>query len=292
MPQYYVPSGKLSPIAYLLFSAAILIVFPLLGLIYSYAIWYIPIIYFNVIITIILGVVSGYIIKYMILYLGKVRNPQAAIGIGIIACLILYYFSWVVYVDLLINMEDSGGQFTFFASSNVNVNETIDIALSPSVVFSMMGLLYDWGSWGIFGITASGYMLALVWIGELFIITMIAVKNSYEVAKLPFCEFSNTWFKEEKVGPFVYVSNRPDLIGKIENSDPASFDELQFTKNDQRDHTLFKIYDNKEGAIYLTAESHKARIKEGKLEFDITPFIESIQITDAMKQKLLEKMSE
>jgi len=292
MASYYEPSGKVSALSYLLLALSIFIIFPLLGLAYTYAIWYIPIIYVNVLVTIGFGIAAGFVIKHVILYYGKVRNPKAAVLIGILASLVLYYVSWAIYADLNLNITDTiGGDRFGVAVSNVNVDETIGLALHPSRVFSIMGLLYKWGSWGIFGFTMSGFMLAIIWIAEFLIIMILAVTTSYEISKRPFCELSNSWFKENKVGPFVYVLDRPALVNDLESSSRNTFDNLEFTQNDQRDHTMFKLYDNGQGKAYLTAESHKARMNDGKLEFDISPFVERIEITEDMKQSLLSKMN-
>jgi hypothetical protein len=169
------------------------------------------------------------------------------------------------------------------------MDETINLALNPSIIFAIMSELYNWGTWGLFGIPVNGVILVLIWIAEFFIIAALAIKTSHKISKIPFCELSNKWFKEEKIGPFTYVYDRPNLISKIQNSEPTAFEHMEFTQNDKRDHTLFKIYDNNQGKIYLTAESHKARIKDGKLEFDITPFVQTILITANMKQNLLIK---
>jgi len=51
MLNYYKPSGKFSPIAFVYLLLVCAIIIPILGAIYAYATWYIPIIYVNFLIT-------------------------------------------------------------------------------------------------------------------------------------------------------------------------------------------------------------------------------------------------
>ena len=74
MSNYYKPSGKFSPIAFVYLLLVCAIVMPILGTIYAYATWYIPIIYVNFLITFGFGVSISFVVRLLVIRLGKVRN--------------------------------------------------------------------------------------------------------------------------------------------------------------------------------------------------------------------------
>lgn len=290
MSLYYTPSGKSSPISIFFFFGLVLVILPLLALAYSYAIWYIPFIYINFIITAAFGVITGFLVKFVVIKLGKVRNPTISVVFGILAGIAAWYFQWVVYVDLLLNTTDyMGNERMGVAISTVDVSQTIALAGQPGFVFEIMGFLFDYGSWGLFGFTISGIFLALVWIAEFGIIVFLSSFMGVETAKKPFCESTNKWFDEEVIGPFEYIYEKPQLKEALEAGSSASFDALVPTKNDQANHSLFYLYSSSQGENYLTVENKRANLSNGEIEWSEEQFVEAISISEPLKQSLLAK---
>ena len=109
MPNFYEPSNKFSYASFGYFLLACLTIIPILALIYSYAIWYIPIPYINFFITAGFGFGIGLVVQYLAVKLGKVRNSKVAALFGFLGALVGLYISWAVWVDLAINVGESYG---------------------------------------------------------------------------------------------------------------------------------------------------------------------------------------
>ena len=116
MKQYYKPSGQFSPLSFLLWIIAALIIFPLLALAYAYAIWYIPIPYVNFFITAFLGLVIGVVVSKFILKIGKVRNRKLAFVFTLFAALTTLYIHWGIWVDLAFNISGTVGSCLLYTS--------------------------------------------------------------------------------------------------------------------------------------------------------------------------------
>lgn len=91
MATYYKPSGNFSPISIGYLAALALTAFPILGLIYAYAIWYIPFIYINFIIAAGFGFGIGLLINTFVIGKGKVRNVMLSILFGLLGGFISLY---------------------------------------------------------------------------------------------------------------------------------------------------------------------------------------------------------
>ena len=149
MATYYKPSGQFSPISFFYFLLTCLIVLPILGLIYSYAIWYIPIPYINFFITAGFGFAVGIIVTKLAVRLGKVRNTGLALAFGFIGSLVALYFSWAVWVDLVLNIGDTlGSEDIGVAVSNVKFMQVVNLVLQPGTLFSLIGEIKEIGVWG------------------------------------------------------------------------------------------------------------------------------------------------
>lgn len=289
MAEYYKSSNKFSPIAILIFLLLSITIFPLLAFVYSLAVWYIPIIYINFIITIAIAVITAIVVNKILIPYGKLRSVPLAIMFGALSGMVVIYLAWVVHIDLQINISDViGNQRMGVAVSTVDIRQALHFASHPAETFDIIGILYEYGSWSLFGINMSGFPLAAVWIIELGIVTILSAFAAIEPASRPYCEDSKDWFKKSIRGPFKPILNRPEFVQRVENGDHTSFDIFELTKNDQSDHILLYLYSNGSGKHYLTAEMHRARLTKDGVEWDISDFLKNIQINDRLKQKLLE----
>ena len=288
MAKYYNPSGKFDPKAFIYFILIAIIALPLLGLAYAYAIWYIPFIYINFIIAGAFGFIIAWLISKFVIKLGKVRNNFLAKGFAILAGIIALYFHWVVWVDLVLNISDTMGNSRIgIAVSNVQADHLITLATNPSSLLELIAEISKVGTWGIRSATVSGAFLVVVWIIEAIIIigaTYLFTHGSDE----PFCELSNQWFKSKTLPVFNYIENRPKLVADLEQSNPDAFNDLSYTTNIEKNHSLFTIYSSTQNENYLSVTNRRAKFdKDGKLDFDDTVIINHIYINNELKEKLL-----
>ncbi|AUC75801.1 hypothetical protein [Olleya sp. Bg11-27] len=288
MDKYYSPSGKFDSKAILYFILISVIALPLLGLAYSYAIWYIPIIYLNFLIAGAVGFAIAWLISKFVITMGKVRNKTLAIIFALLASVITLYSSWVVWADLVINIGESYGNSRIgITASNVDVNQLYILATNPLTLFELIANINEYGTWGIKSATVSGTFLTIIWIIEAVLIigvTLLLTNGS----TVPFCELSNQWFNSKNLPAFGAIDNRPALIKAIENGDPTVFNTLTLVTKADQDHSVFTLYSSSNNENYLTINNKKAKYnKDGELEFEDTLLVENIYINNELKDKLI-----
>lgn len=289
MAKYYKPSGKFNAIAFLYFAGIALILLPLLGLLYAYAIWYIPFIYINFIIAGVFGFAIAYLINHGVVKFGKVRNAGLVTILSILAGIIALYFHWAVWVDLVINAGESYGSSRIgITVSNIKLLQTFNLALHPSLLFELIGEINKYGTWGIKSATVSGTFLTVIWIIEALIIIGATVLTTIGSANIPFCELGNEWFKENVLPAFNYIENRPDMIKNLESSNPESFKDLTLAESVEKNHSVFTLYSSNHNENYLTITNQRAKTNnKGELEFDANEVVEYIFLNSELKQVLL-----
>ncbi len=200
MTTYYKPSGFYSPISILFFILTCLIVIPILATAYSYAIWYIPIPYINLFITIGFGILVGYTVSLLAVKYGKVRSGKVASIFGLLAGLLALYVHWAVWVDLVINVSGVGGTEEYgFAISNIKIVQVIQLILSPSALFEIIGQIRETGTWGIKSKAISGTPLTIIWVLEALIIVIASFATPGRQSREPFCELNQKWFEKKNL---------------------------------------------------------------------------------------------
>ncbi len=192
MNTYYQPSGKFSIMSFVWWLLAAAIGMPLLAMIYAYAIWYIPIIYFNLALVLLLGGAVGLLVDYAAIRQGKVRNPMLATVLGGLAGLVALYFQWAVWLDLVVNAGDQIGTDSIgITVSNIKFWQVFSLAINPDVMLELIGKVYDVGTWGIKGSTVSGGFLGLVWLLEAVGVLALSAFLPRLAASIPYDESSD-----------------------------------------------------------------------------------------------------
>lgn len=283
MSNYYTPSGKMSPVAIGYFLLSVCIILPLLGLIYSYAIWYIPIIYVNVLLAIGFGFAIGFVISFLVVNMGKVRSVSKALMFGILGALVAYYFHWVVWGDLLYNASGGNDYFTF---SNINISEVIGLAFRPGAIFELVGAVNEMGTWGFGDSPVSGTMLTVVWVIEFLIIMVVATFVSIGFAGTPFCEVENQWFKERALAPFNAISDGPSLIAMLEAGDETLINYISKKSEDQLNHSIFTVYNSDHDESYMSIVNKVAKVDDGKVSYSDQPVVTHIKVTDDLVARM------
>lgn len=280
MSLYYQPSGKVSVASILLFLLVGISIVPLVSTLYSLAIWFIPFIYLNFLITGLAGFLIGLSVQKIVIRFGKVRNVYVALLYGLALGLLASYFQWVVYTDLLMNAGDTMGNARLgITKSGIEINEIIEIAGTPSLVFLIIGELYEYGSWGIFGFTPSGIFLAIIWIIELLIAVLIPVIFARDEVKKPFCEHENKWFKEEELAPIGLKLSPQEFKEKMEMALQLPSDMLYAGVKASEMHLKLLLYQSEREESYLTAIYMRPRLNDAKLEFEEDKIFENLKIT-------------
>lgn len=291
---YYKPSGKFDLSSFIYFLLLCAIVFPLWGAIYAYAIWYIPLIYINFIITAVFAFGIGFAISTIVIEKGKVRNVPLAIVFALLGASAALYFHWAVWVDLAINAgEVYGNSRIGVAVSNIKLVEALNLALNPSVLFDYIKEINEYGTWGLRGNTVSGIFLSIVWIIEFLAVVVIAIITGFPKSKMPFCERDNAWFGEMELPAFNFIENPQQFVEDLERGNVAVLDSLENVANPKEEsHSVLSLYSSEAGEHYLSVENKFAKIeKKGKVEFKEDTFVEYIGISQAFKDDLLGKVT-
>jgi len=188
MTKYYVPSGKFSSSSFFYFILTAIIALPILAVLYTYLVWYIPFIYINFFITAGFGFGVGIVIQYLVINIGKVRNPNLAVIFGVLGSLIAMYFSWAIWVDLVVNAGESYGNSRIgITTSNIKIVQVLELALNPNTLLELIVEINKVGTWGLRSATISGMFLTIIWLIEFLIVMVISILVPYNSAKRPFC---------------------------------------------------------------------------------------------------------
>jgi len=228
---YYKPSGRFSGIFFVFLLLFIAIAVPILSFVYIYLIHYIPIIYFNIIITVGCGLAVGFSMNFMV-KLAKVRNVILVIISLVFVTIILKYFQWCVYIPMIFADSD----FTFLD----HIIIPFEIFLHPDMILELALYINSVGVWsiGTSDIPVRGVILFIVWIIEFIIIMGAAILIGKDRAKLPFSEEFNDWYTEI---PNKIIANIPQNIEALKsNLENGNFDELvQLSKEENNDELNF-----------------------------------------------------
>lgn len=195
--RYYQSSGTIGaagPILMILFGVIGTLI---LGAVYGYAVFYIPFIYLNFLITAIYGAGVGYLIGLGGKW-GKVRNSGVLALFGFLFGCIAVYTGWVSWI---------------FA-----VSEQTALAILPSNVWGVMTSLAEEGAWEIFGWAPSGAALFTIWGIEAFIIFGLSAGVAWAMlSSTPFCEHCKQWVEtKHEIEPLSLVENPHELREQLE----------------------------------------------------------------------------
>ena len=290
MEQHYTPSGRFSPLSFLLWIVAALIAFPLLALVYAYAIWYIPIPYLNFFITGIFGVLVGVVISRFVIRMGKVRNGKLAFVFCLFGALTAAYFHWAVWVDLAFNISGTiGGDDIGVATSNIKFGEVLSLVLSPAGLFELMGEINKVGVWGIKGGTVSGGFLTFIWVVELLMIVVATLVVGTGQASKPFCEEENTWFEENELNPVASIGDGAALVKALSIGDMDVIDSSLNPAGDIKaeSHAKITLYDAKSGENFVSIENEIAKTNDkGEVKFDTDTVTTFLKISQDVANRL------
>lgn len=268
----YISSGRFSLMFLFYLFISIITIFPLLWLIYSYLIFYIPIIFLNFVVCIwawlLLWIVSGYIVK-----LWKVRNSILGILIWVIWTFSFFYFSWIVWVDLVINISwfEWLQDFWVFVSLTKTL-EIIGLVLNPLAFFDLILQINSLWTWWIKDIQFNGWILFIVWFFEAIIIFHLSIFNAFDVSKKPFSEKNNSWYKSN-IYNFTFIDTNI-ILDAFKNDNFSFIWDISKISVLDKDHLEFILYysDNDDYILSINKKILKTD-KNWKLSFNFEEII-------------------
>jgi len=222
---YYKATGKASVVSILTCLIGGLICTGILASVYIALQWFIPIIYFNFLIT--LGLAIGLIIVVNFLHRnGKVRNRLVAIVTMFFIALFAFYFQWALFVSLMMGSEGTMGNGTWVKSS-FSYDYFLTYFLNPSLLWQDILLLNEYGTFSLKNSVVSGGFLWLVWAIEAIVIvgwptfSMLAGD-----ATKPFSETENSWMSKRILPDiFPYVEDKEKLADQLKKGDLSAIEQ-------------------------------------------------------------------
>lgn len=287
----YKPSGKLSLLAIPYYLAAGLFLFPLVGFLYAYAIWYCPFVYVNFIITVAFGATIGGTLGYIV-EKAKVRNKIIAVFFTAIFSAFAYYVHWVVWVDLAMNAGQILGdeRLASIAVSNVSFNQLITLFSNPLATLDIIKEINVVGIWGLAGSsdTANGGLLTFFWILEAAIIFWLAITFGTKKVKNPFSEKLNVWLPSKSFARLEFTKEPKKLLQTLLKGDLSLLHAMN-KSNGLENHTEFTLFFSDADEFYLTFTNRTAKFDKEKIDFTDNDFITALRIDNSLLELISAK---
>ena len=197
---YYRHSGKVGPLAvpYILgFGLAGAFI---LGPVYAYVDYFIPIIYLNLVACVFYGVIIGMLVGAGAKR-GKVRSESVAVLGGLLVGLIALYVAWVFWFRAA-----SEGRFMTFW---------------PPTLWEAIREVNARGVWRLRGSVVKGTTLYIAWIAEaLTIVGSSALVAYLSTPDEPFCEGCDSWIKDKRlVSPLQVIADPKAFRARLERGE-------------------------------------------------------------------------
>jgi phage FluMu protein Com len=203
---YYTPSGEVPLLGALGALGGGLLGGIVLAFVYSYLVYYIPIVYLNVLCT--LGYAAGLGFgAALIMRWGKVRNTAAATGLALLPTLASYYVSWAVWVSLIVSSDEQSVS-------------ALELARQPALLLELIVRINEVGAWTMFKATFAGIPLWIVWGIEALIILVGSPIAAYSMMSAdPFCERCHQWCTHERGLALVGAAEEGEFKRRMEAKD-------------------------------------------------------------------------
>ena len=277
--KFYEPSGKFDPIRHSLLYVICIGIALFLGYLYAVLISFIPILYFNVLITVGFGISLGLICRVLARF-SHSRNRKSQLFQAVFFGILANYFQWTAYS--LFILENSIPSFEFYFSN-------LDWILTSGNFFNLLGVLNSVGAWGIFGAQINGTTLTVIWIVEFLLIALLPIIGVMQTKVYPYSELQRKWYKKYTlVKDFESISSNTRLISNLELN-PLETIELLGKGIAFRHSKIHLFYLKGESNHYLTFENiyyegrGEATSKQGEI------IVNNFTISNDFAEQILER---
>lgn len=183
-PKFYKTAESINLVSLIIALLAGICISVVLSYFYNLFSTFIPFIYFNVLITIGLGMSLG-IVARIISRFCKLNNKKSRLILAIVMAFSTFIFQWIAYLSCFTN----GGMIGFVEYLN-----SIPAALFAGEHLGQVTDLYTFGSWSISSFVFAGISLGMVWLVEFGIIMVLPFLSVLKITEFPFSERDNYWY--------------------------------------------------------------------------------------------------
>lgn len=276
---YYKSSGKV-PVGALIGSLLVGIAGAIvLAVIYIALQWFIPIVYFNVFITIGFGAGLFFVLNFCFKQ-WKLRNKGVAMVITLLVALIGLYAQWALFISLMYNAEGTMGGDTWVKSS-FSLEGFKAFFMHPSFIWEAMQGLNEVGTFTLKKSTVSGAALWAVWTIEMAIIILTPIILTFRgITIYPFSEKDEVWMNKRVLpGRLKYVEDKDAVVNTLANHDFAYVYDHLSEEEEHYSYATAEVYESDtDDYQYLTVYNHQLVDKKGKLEEKKDEVIEFLRI--------------
>lgn len=276
---YYKPSGKV-PVGALIGSLLVGIAGAIvLAVTYIALQWFIPIVYFNVFITIGFGAGLFFVLNFCFKQ-WKLRNKGVAMVITLLVALIGLYAQWALFISLMYNAEGTMGGDTWVKSS-FSLEGFKAFFMHPSFIWEAMQGLNEVGTFTLKKSTVSGAALWAVWTIEMAIIILTPIILTFRgITIYPFSEKDEVWMNKRVLpGRLKYVEDKDAVVNTLANHDFAYVYDHLSEEEEHYSYATAEVYESDtDDYQYLTVYNHQLVDKKGKLEEKKDEVIEFLRI--------------
>ncbi len=262
IPESYRHSGQ-APIGGLILSMGATIVCSLiLGVVYAFAVSWIPVVQLSAIATCALGGAIGGIAG-MCARLGKTRNGAVIPFFSVMGAGVALWMSWVFDAKARFGMDEG------------------PLLLDPGALMGYVQLFYNEGFWSMGkggGATVSGIPLLIIWViegGTILGISFVVARSI--IGAIPFCEACDQWTtKTEAFCRFRLPEDFSPMLQQIKEGDLSSLNPLEVCIGDTDRSLRVDVCrcSNCEESTYATINSVRVSVNgKGETSVQLVPVV-------------------
>lgn len=215
---FYEPSGRINPIGLAAAYIAGLLITSLLAYLYTLIIQFIPLIYFNFLITVGFGITLGVLVR-LLTKLTQNRSLQHQLILAIVLGLFANYCQWVGFVVYAVM-----GSIPSIGDYYLNLG----LITAPDTFFGVIGEINRVGMWEVFGIPFNGVILTIIWLLEFAIIAAFPVIGVYKAKPIPYAEDLQTWYPKYELDTDFEAILGPDrFVERLRENALTALQELE-----------------------------------------------------------------
>lgn len=270
-------SGNYTLVGFVLAFGLSALVAVLCGYLYAVIVTYMPIIYLNILLNVVFGVIIGFTVTYLS-KLALIRNTKARYLIGCLAGLSGVIAQWWVYLFLIttgkIPLEHTVSEGSFL--------------IEWGVLKEILNALYTNGNWSLFGIDMNGPLLLSIWIGEALIIVVAPMLILYKNPITPFSEKYMKWYPKVTLAQdFGYISGIVSFIRELRDSKAENL--FHYPKGDGMRHSKVNLYYlEQEDEAFLSVDN-VFHTKGNNARKEVDPIVRFVAVPSQTAAQLMDK---